>query len=406
MKRKLTPKRFLALAAPIAAILCLMLPSIGNANVSPLTPTPVPSARTWLHFDTEALKDNRALGHSPTRLSSINATNVTSVTDAEILQGYPTAGCGSELIMRVGYDDYLGPDGQIVRGLVKFNLSAIPPGATINSAELQLFLVESWDYPGRSRTVTTYRVTSPWAEDIVCWDNAPGIAEAYGSDSVTHSDWRPYIFDVTDLVRAWHNGTYVNYGIALRGPEHSGSDSSWKAFATSETIYPPRLVVDFAPPTRTPTVTNTPTETSTPTVTRTPIETSTPTATSTPTDTPTPTATATPTSPVPKIYLPLIVKNHILRRYSSVPDAPVLHPIDNDNGEGEYTVDWEPASGADSHTLQEYVDSEWQPLYTGSDTSSDISDKAVGTYSYRVLATNERGRTASQEQIVTVSDVY
>jgi hypothetical protein len=415
MKRKLTPKRFLALVAPMAAILCLVLPSMGDANVSPPTPTPVPSAKTWLHFDAKTLKDNRALGQSPTRLSSIDATSVTltSVTDAEVLQGYPTAGCGSELTMRVGYDDYLAPDGRIVRGLVKFNLAAIPPGATINSATLELYLAGSWDYPGRRRTVTTYRVTSPWAEDIVCWDNTPGIGEAYGSASVTHGFDEWYYFDVTGLVQGWHNGTYINYGIALRGPEHSGSDSSWKEFATSETICPPQLVVNFTPSattatstpteTSTPTVTRTPTETATPTVTSTPTETSALTATSTPTDTATP--TATPTSPVLKIYLPLIVKNYIVGRYLSLPDAPVLHPIDNDSGEGEYTVDWGPANGADSYTLQEYVDGEWQPLYTGPDTSFDISHKAVGTHSYRVLAANEWDSTASLEQSVTVSDV-
>jgi hypothetical protein len=152
--------------------------------------------------------------------------------------------------MLVGYDDYLEPDGRITRGLVKFNLAALPDRATINAAQLWLYLTSSWDYEGEVRRITTYRVTSPWAEDIVNWQSAPALAEAYGHADVQHdeaSTGKWYAFDVTQLVRAWHNGAYTNYGIALRGPEHSGGDSSWKAFATGETPYGPELVVDFTP---------------------------------------------------------------------------------------------------------------------------------------------------------------
>ena len=49
------------------------------------------------------------------------ARNLWGVTDADIFQGYPNSNCGSDLLMHVGYDDYLSPDGQIVRGLAKFD---------------------------------------------------------------------------------------------------------------------------------------------------------------------------------------------------------------------------------------------------------------------------------------------
>jgi len=200
--------------------------------------------------------------------------------------------------MRAGYDDYLNPDGKILRSLLKFPLSAIPPGETVTSAILEVYLVASYDYPYESRTITTYRVAEPWGEDIVIWNNVPSFGEAYGSTLVSHNDasvgvW--YSFDVTALVSAWHNGTYLNYGLMLRGPEWSGNDSSRKGFATGETIYPPTLVVNFepSPPTSTPTSTLTPTSTPTPT------------ETATPTNTP----TATPTSQ--HIYLPLLLKDYV-----------------------------------------------------------------------------------------------
>ncbi len=168
-----------------------------------------------------------------------------SVGDACVLQGRPTMNFGSTTDMWAGYDDYLNPDGMIARSLVRFNLSAIPSGATVNSATLRAYLVGSYDYPGRTRTVTAYRAGSTWSESSVTWNSQPAIAEAYGSSGVTHGAQGWYSFDVTNLVRGWVNGSLQNYGIVLRGPEWSGSDSSWKAFSTREGPYPPQLVITY-----------------------------------------------------------------------------------------------------------------------------------------------------------------
>jgi len=168
-----------------------------------------------------------------------------SVADACVMEGRSSYNFGSTTDMWVGYDDYLDPDGKIVRSLVRFDLSSIPAGATINSATLRLYLVGSWDYPGKTRTITTYRTSSSWSEPSVTWNNKPSYAEAYGSAGVTHGSDVWYSFDVTNLVRGWVNGTWPNYGIMLRGPEWSGSDSSWKSFATRESSYDPQLVITY-----------------------------------------------------------------------------------------------------------------------------------------------------------------
>jgi hypothetical protein len=72
------------------------------------------------------------------------------------------------------------------------------------------------------------------------------VGEAYGATGVTHGAWGWYSFDVTNLVRGWINGTLPNYGVMLRGPEWSGSDSSWKAFSTREGPYPPQLIITYS----------------------------------------------------------------------------------------------------------------------------------------------------------------
>ncbi len=163
-------------------------------------------------------------------------TQLYATADACIVQGSSGTNFGSATDMWAGYDDLLSPDGQIVRSLIKFNASAIPAGTSISSAVLRVRYVGYYDYADRSRTVTSYRIGSDWSEGSVTWNTAPSIGEAYGSVSLVaaYGSFGWYSIDVTNLVRGWVNGTLPNYGVTLRGPEQSGSDSSWRSFATRE----------------------------------------------------------------------------------------------------------------------------------------------------------------------------
>ena len=168
-----------------------------------------------------------------------------SVADSTIFQGYPSLNLGSVVDMWAGYDEYLDPPGQIVRSLIFFDISSLPSNQNILGATLRIYLVESWDYPDTSRTISTYRIASNWAEHNVTWNNTPAFGEDYGSQSILPSafDWHDY--DMTNLVRSWYDGTYNNYGIMLRGPEVSGLDSSWRSFGTRESDYVPELVIQY-----------------------------------------------------------------------------------------------------------------------------------------------------------------
>lgn len=168
-----------------------------------------------------------------------------SVADATVLEGRPTRNFGDTADMWVGYDESVQPYPQTARSLVRFDLTGLPPHALIAKATLWLYLVNSWDYPNRVRTVTTYRPGGQWAEATVTWQNASAPAEAYGSAEVQHGAWAWYSFDVTELVRAWQVGTYPNHGIMVRGPEVSGDDSSRRGFCTREGMYPPQLVIEY-----------------------------------------------------------------------------------------------------------------------------------------------------------------
>jgi len=189
----------------------------------------------------------------------------TSVADTCILEGYPTRNSGTTADMWVGYDESSSPTAKTARSLVRFDLSSIA-GSSVTSAKLRLYLVNSWDYPDETRTVTTYRIPTSWTESGVNWSNAPQPAEAYGAAPVTAGSWRWYEFDVTALVQAWQNGTYPNNGIMVRCLEVAGNDSSRRGFSTREGPYPPELVVECGAAAKT--VTPTPTATATARATR------------------------------------------------------------------------------------------------------------------------------------------
>jgi hypothetical protein len=91
----------------------------------------------------------------------------------------------------------------------------------------------------------------------------------------------------------------------------------------------------------------------------------------------------------------------------AIPATPLLGPIDNADGDGDYLVNWSASPGASSYTLQEDSDASFNhptAVYSGTATSAAITEKPNGTYFYRVNAANSSGASAwSDSQSVVVS---
>jgi hypothetical protein len=337
MNWKLLAKFAFASGLLVAVAFCLLLP-LRNINAGSPAPTPsstlniitkLQSSRTVNakpnQFDSRIFKQAPSPSErEESPASTVDQQTFDAIADATVLEGYPALNLGDTIDMWAGYDEYLDPPGRIARSLVKFDIAGLPPDQIIAKATLKVYLVNSWDYPDTSRTIKTYRITSNWLEDNVNWNNRPGYGSAYGSNSIVHEAWGWYEFDMTELVAAWYDGTYSNHGIMLRGPEISGSDSSWRGFGTRESEYTPQLIIDLTSSTSTPTATQTPTPTTTQTSTPTPTVTSSPTPTQTlppsgssylplvrkyvqpPTPTPTPTPTQTQVTPIPPSKCPRV----------------------------------------------------------------------------------------------------
>jgi hypothetical protein len=91
------------------------------------------------------------------------------------------------------------------------------------------------------------------------------------------------------------------------------------------------------------------------------------------------------------VYLPVVLRN-----VGPPSGPPVLEPIDNPEGHYRYTVSWSEVERANLYTLEEDEDASFsspETFYHGSNTSTSVLAEAVGTYYYRVKASNEFGET-------------
>jgi|FLYL01.1.fsa_nt_gi hypothetical protein len=125
------------------------------------------------------------------------------------------------------------------RAFVAFNLSPLPPQAQVHSATLVLCLTGIPPADALLRTQELRRVTEPWSESSITWNNQPGTT---GQDS--HSFRVPTIqscisVDVTASVRAWLAGE-ENYGWSI-------TDDSLVALAAVEYATKEGAMRDSAP---------------------------------------------------------------------------------------------------------------------------------------------------------------
>ncbi len=138
------------------------------------------------------------------------------------------------------------------RSLLRFDLSAIPFGSEVHSAELELHLASG---SGSAVPIDVFRVTERWIENEVTWDErssgvawsnpggdhdpAPSATVLVGPDSGEH-----YSGDVTSLFADWVSGRHPNHGMLLRGG-HNGVDEEFLSSDDSNSGLRPRIRVDY-----------------------------------------------------------------------------------------------------------------------------------------------------------------
>lgn len=127
---------------------------------------------------------------------------------------------------------------------LKFNLSSIPAGATINSANLHLYVRGALGSLPVSLPV--FRPTEDWGENIITWDNKPSAPSPAASIEVTSAAGVYQSWDVAALVRDWVSGTYPNHGLFFF---YEGMPVFHRIrFDSREAANRPRLIIDYTPP--------------------------------------------------------------------------------------------------------------------------------------------------------------
>lgn len=76
------------------------------------------------------------------------------------------------------------------------------------------------------------RVTSPWSDNTITWNNAPLLANSYNEIPPSQSkyNWDVYSLDIMDLLTGMQNNAFSNYGFAITLKDESlnGTDNSKK----------------------------------------------------------------------------------------------------------------------------------------------------------------------------------
>ena len=174
------------------------------------------------------------LAANPSQATALPCSNsIIAIADATLNQGRNSTNFGTSVQLQLGTIS----TGDL-RILLLFDLSTIPAGAAIQSAELELTPSGTSTDPV---TLELRAVKAAWNETTVTWDTQPALGARYGTQSV-QTNSAPTRIDVTALVTSWVNGDR-NIGLELL-PVANGGNAS---FASREsTIAPnvaPRLTV-------------------------------------------------------------------------------------------------------------------------------------------------------------------
>lgn len=139
---------------------------------------------------------------------------------------------GNDVELKVG-----SKSNAVERALVQFDLTSIPDGARVQSAELHLYQSSQGD----NENLGIYQVTDNWREDQTTWyrpDSYRSWSPAGGSYSPNKisemsvgasEGWK--IADVSSAAKTWVHKEGPNYGLILKG---LGNNKNSKEFSASE----------------------------------------------------------------------------------------------------------------------------------------------------------------------------
>ena len=131
---------------------------------------------------------------------------------------------------------------------MRFDVSSIPAGSTIDSATLTLCPTR---VPDDTRTYNVHRVTASWVETTLTWSNQPTVGGTASDSATTPASVACMTWTLAGDVQAWVDGT-ANNGWRVSDSVESQGTKYWTEYRTREdTGVPseqPRLDVTYTAP--------------------------------------------------------------------------------------------------------------------------------------------------------------
>jgi hypothetical protein len=181
--------------------------------------------------------------------------------DTNINAASPTANYGPVAEVNI----VRGGSASSERALFSFDLSSLPSGATLKSAQLELTIVNN---PGLDKTIAVHRIAQTsnraWVESQVTWQEyktgsswtaAGGDFVATPTDSEAVSGTAPansvVTFQVLSDAQSFYATPSTNFGWLIKDTQEPAASSGEHVFfATREnatTDYAPKLVLSYCP---------------------------------------------------------------------------------------------------------------------------------------------------------------
>lgn len=148
---------------------------------------------------------------------------------------------------------FIGSQGtsRSLRNFIGFDFSSIPARASITSAQFKYVYIPSGGQHSSTILLDMYRVTGPWTETGITWENQPAVASSpavsgYGFTVSSSSEWRSV--DITNLVQELIANSSNSFMIRNQTEGVSSNYAYMYAREGYSGTYAPRITINYTIP--------------------------------------------------------------------------------------------------------------------------------------------------------------
>jgi hypothetical protein len=197
----------------------------------------------------------------PPAPADVQTTNISieASQDAFIASNRPNDrfGATSPTVIGIGHR----PDNGAQRVVVQFDLAGrLPTNAYITKAEIMMYTALGLPSEDPPMGTEMRPLLGPWSEQLITWNNVPERGDVVANAGVLSVGNGEAIWNITNLVQAWHRGTQANHGVIIIGDENPNQGRVRNLHSREGDIIGlrPRLFITYGQDTLPPTVTMNP----------------------------------------------------------------------------------------------------------------------------------------------------